>query len=257
MFRVSREQILAIGHARQLDEFEDEMVPHLRAFAPNDSEALGDVGVRRVVRLGIQRAAVHGITDVGLLRFHVELMFMFGSHFDTDPLLPWVTEVLRDPTMPDPQRRTTRLYEALFVYLPAVAGPRRSFAIQSLRNLRLHGFDLLAGAAPRGQRILEALEQAYPERCRYLGDGPLRRFVDHAAEKAASHGLDTDRAVNLVAFAMFVLGHGFAEDPLHPWAREALAGTSQREPRLRRGLEAYVDRSVRHVDRRRGDDGPR
>jgi hypothetical protein len=157
--------------------------------------------------------------------------------------------------MPDPQRRTTRLHEALFAYLPAVAGPRRSFAIQSLRNLRLYGFDLLAGAAPRGQRILETLDRAYPERCRYLGDGPLRRFVDHAAENAASHGLHTDRGVTLVALAMFVLGHGFAEDPLYPWAREALADPSQRELRLRQGLEAYVDRSLRHVDRRHGD-GP-
>jgi hypothetical protein len=250
---MSRNQILAIGDAVGVDKLEDEMVPHLRAFAPNDSETLGDAGVRRVVRLGVRRAAAHGITNVGLLRFHVELVFMFGSHFDADPLLPWASDVLSDPMTPDPQRRTARLYEALCAYLPVVAGPRRSFAIQSLRNLRLHGLDPLAGSAPREQRILAALERAYPERCRYLGDDTLRRFVDHAAEKAASHGLSTDPGITLEALAMFVLGHGFAEDPLYPWAREALADASQRELKLRQGLEAYVDRALRHVDGRPGD----
>jgi hypothetical protein len=52
---MSRKQILAIGQAVQLDKFEDEMVPHLRAFAPNDSEAPGDAGVRRVVRSRLRR----------------------------------------------------------------------------------------------------------------------------------------------------------------------------------------------------------
>jgi hypothetical protein len=254
VFRMSRSQILGIGEAVQKDGFEDQMVPHLRAFAPNDSAILGEVGVRRVVRLGVQRAAAHGITNVGLLRFHVELMFLFGSHFDTDPLLPWAMDVLADPATPDPERRSSRLYAALCAYIPAVAGPQRTFAIQSLRNLRSYGFDPPEGAAPRAQRILVALDRAYPERCCHLGDAALRRFVDRAAAEAASHALDTDRGVALVALAMFVLGHGFAVDPIYPWAQGALAEVvSQRERKLRQGLEAYVERSLHYLDGRRGD----
>lgn len=128
MLRIRAEQTRELQRQIALGQLQEDMIVHLRNFAPNDAEAIGDDGVRRAVRFGAERARVYGVTNAGLLRFHVELMFMFGGLFDTDPLLPWARGILVDPDISDEEARLRSLHDAMLVYLNAVAGPDRSFA---------------------------------------------------------------------------------------------------------------------------------
>src|SRR6185436_13541955 len=136
MIRVHDKQMESLERSLALEQFEDQMVTHLHGFVPKFSEILGDGGLRRCIRFGIERAKAYGITNPGLLRFYVELMFMYGGLFDTDPFLPWAGPILQDSKIADETTRAQRLYEAMLPYLEDIGGPNRSYATEALRNLQ-------------------------------------------------------------------------------------------------------------------------
>ena len=70
--------------------FEKEMVsPPFREFSPPLFKAVGEEQMRKAIRFGIGRADSYGFTFRGPVRLYLELMLLFGSHFDTDPQYPW------------------------------------------------------------------------------------------------------------------------------------------------------------------------
>src|SRR6266849_10193118 len=93
-----------------LQKFEDEMLEHLQKFSPQHCKVAGEPAVREVIRKGIETAGKYGFTNRGPLRFYIELMFMFGSYFDSDPQYPWAGTVLKDPEVIDQTIRADRLY---------------------------------------------------------------------------------------------------------------------------------------------------
>jgi hypothetical protein len=251
VIRVRQKHLVQMAQAIALEHFEDEMALHLRDFAPVHAYALGDDGVRRAIRLGIARARAYEVTNPGLLRLYVELMFLFGASFDTDPLHPWASDILRDPSLPDQTTRVDRLYDAMLGYLAAVEGPGRSFSPQARRNLQQI---LLDGAFAAGvvdeRRALETVARVHLQRAAYLGEAPLRALVHAGAAEATRLGLATAGGVVVTTWLMFALGHGFAEDPLYPWVQATLrdptlAGPEARVAGLRRALGMHLDRALR------------
>ena len=101
--KIRKEQMAALDRAA-LKAFEDELVRHLQDFDPKHTTVLDEDGVRQVIRLGMERAAKYGLTNRGPIRFYIELMFLFGSDFDTDPWLPWAGAC--SPTHPSRTRWT-------------------------------------------------------------------------------------------------------------------------------------------------------
>jgi hypothetical protein len=105
---IRREQMQALGQAA-LRAFEDEMVVHLADFSPPLFRAVKEDQLRIAIRLGIARAGEYGITFRGPIRLYLELMLLFGSHFDTDPQYPWATEILKDQAHGLQMQRAERL----------------------------------------------------------------------------------------------------------------------------------------------------
>lgn len=260
MFRVSNQQLGMIGYSLAIERFENDMVVHLREFAPRHSEVIGDSWTRRTIQLGIQRARAYGVTNLGLLQFYVELMFMFGSMFDTDPLLPWGGKVLRDPNISDEIKRTDRLYDAMLLYLDIVDGPGRRFTVQALRRLRQFLLeDIPVTDLVVERKVLDLMMRVYPERCAYLGEQLLLQFIRGRAELAARYKMATDQGSALVIGMSFAIGHGFAEDPLYPWVQATLCDPTITDPerrvaRLRTRVEIYLDRALKYIDGRRSDE---
>jgi hypothetical protein len=254
MIRVQDRQMDAIGKAVALEQFEDEMVVHLHGFAAKHAEAIGDDWVRRAIRLGIERASVYGVTNPGLLKFYVELMFMFGGMFDTDPLQPWAGRILRDASIPDEATRMDRLYDATLEYVDTVDGPERDYSLQALRNVkRILREDTPAAELVAPERALDLMARIYPERCAHLGEAPLLGLVHRSAELAQSHRMGTDRGAILVIGMAFAMGHGFAEDPLYPWVGSTLRNPTistaeRRVDRLERRLSIYLDRALAYFE---------
>ncbi|WP_437592290.1 hypothetical protein [Sorangium sp. So ce1000] len=77
-----------------VDRFIADMVAHFRAHLPGHVAALGEDGVRGAVRYGIRRARSYGIESEAGVRVFIQLMFVFGPAFDTDPKLSWASRRL-------------------------------------------------------------------------------------------------------------------------------------------------------------------
>src|SRR6266700_1172129 len=137
-----------------LQKFEDEMVEHLKKFAPRHWKVMGEHDGRVVIRLGIEQARKYGFTNRGAVRFYIELMFMFGSYFDTDPQYPWATAVLTSPDYVYQSVRADPLYAAMNEYIASVVEPERDSAIAAAGNLLDPGFEKLL---PRGSNLQDGI----------------------------------------------------------------------------------------------------
>ena len=257
MIRVHAPQLDEVGRALALEAFEDEMVPHLHRFSPRHAEVVGDAWLRRAARLGIERAAVHGVTNPGLLKTYVELMMMFGAAFDVDPLYPWAGEILRDPALPGEVERMKRLYQAMLGYLDAASDPQQEAPVQALRNLVAFLGEGVPPAALRDeQRAVDTLARIYPKRGAHLGEARLRELVRVGPEQAARLDVATDQGIVLVTGMLFGIGWGFAEDPLWPWIQATLRDPSIKSPerraeRLQRRTQIYLTRALRYLEEKR------
>ena len=74
MFEFRNDQMEAFEDAR-LPAFENYMVQHLSEFAARHCEIIGEPGVRKVIKLGVQNSAKYGMNLRRSARLHIELMF--------------------------------------------------------------------------------------------------------------------------------------------------------------------------------------
>lgn len=110
MLTIRKKQMEALGRM-MLDQFADEMVGHLRKFFPAACDSLGETGVNETIQYGISKAGKYGIEiHRDICRF-IDLMFVFGRDFDTNPEVPWASRILNDPAITDADTRIDRLLE--------------------------------------------------------------------------------------------------------------------------------------------------
>ena len=222
MWTIRPEQIESLRQA-SLQRFEDEMVVHMNEFAPRHCKVAGEPGVRQVIRIAIEQGGKYGFTNRGPLRFYTELMFMFGSSFDTDPQHPWASAALTNEENLDQMVRAETLHSRMNEYLAKVSGPKHKYLIEAMRRLvELKMEDFLIPGEGLEQTILGRLPVIYPEKCSYLGEPVLRTLTHHGFKMASEYGLAGDRGRVLMTAFTFSMGHGFAQDPLCNWVRRRL-----------------------------------
>ncbi|HFQ81467.1 MAG TPA: hypothetical protein ENK33_08870 [Desulfobacterales bacterium] len=247
MLIIRREQIDIFRQSVRLN-FENNMVKHLRDFTPGHSEALGEDGLRKVIRQGIKSAETYGLTDYGPVRFYIELMFILGSDFDTDCQFPWASHILADPEIVDQTERADALFDKAMDYLKEVAGPERKYAKESLRRASQQSFKDLGGIKENLEtEILAWFRKNYPQKCRYVGEQPLHDLIRRAAALARKIAVSNSAGVVLCACFMFMLGHGFAEDPLYPWCKKTLNDENITDPNKR--LERLHSKGIAYISK--------
>ena len=253
--KIRKEQVEAL-EAAAARSFQDQMVEHLKDFAPRHAEAVGEQGLREVVRLGIERAGKYGLTNRGAVRLYIELMVTLGSDFDTDPQFPWAAEVLTDEKIIGQAARTSHLYERAMVYLDRAGGPDKAYAIDALRTDAGRRIEDLAtpGGSVRGT-VLAEMKRTHPQKCACVGAPALRRLIEEGIESAKRFGLSTDAGAAVFVLLMFALGHGFATDPQFPWAAEALgerdpADPDERAERLHDAARSYFRQALAGLEKR-------
>src|SRR2546430_727627 len=99
------------------------MVVHCQEFSPVQCELIGEEQLRVVLRRAIKRAAGYGFTYRGPVRLAIELSFLYGSDFDTDPQYLPLNHSLYDPD--DQMQRADRLRELVLDYQEKVPDPER------------------------------------------------------------------------------------------------------------------------------------
>jgi hypothetical protein len=231
-----------------LQKFEDEMVQHLQEFSPRHWRVMGEADGRRVIRLGVQHAAKYGFTNNGPVRFHIELMFMFGSYFDTDPQCPWASHILKDRSRVDQMVLADRLFKSMNRYLKEVSGPQHEYLTQAMQRLIEARYDnFVRPDADLETSLSEGLATIYPQKHRYLGDAIVRSLIRKSLGLAEAFRFSSDKGRILMAVLSFSVGHRFPEDPLYGWITSRLNDPRRPDPNDR--IEELYSKSKLYLRR--------
>jgi hypothetical protein len=227
MLRIRPQQMQAFAQATMAN-FETRMVAHLWQLAPQHCNAVGEEGLRQVVRTGFERAHSYGLTNRGPVRFYLDLMIMLGSDFDTDPQYPWAAALLKDAAIPDQMTRAERLYDKAMDYAANVFGQGYEREKAAVRRAGLVQYaDLPSLAAGAVGELVRCFEAVFPEKVRYLGEPPMLALAARAQTLSAQHRLAPERGPAVLAGLMFAFGHGVTADPQFPWVAATLVKDTQ------------------------------
>jgi hypothetical protein len=253
MLVIRQSQMQAFRQAA-LGQFEDDMVVHLKEFAPKHCEVIGEPAVRNAIKLGIERARKYGLSNRGPVRFYIELMFMYGSDFDTDPQCSWASQVLNDEGFPDQMAKADQLYDKTMTFTDEVAGKDYMYAKNALRRVHQFTFEDLPPLDDAfDTTMFDRLKQIHPEKVRALGETITRAVIVYGKSLPDTLSLAPERGAALCVGSMFALGHGFGHDPLLPWIAHtitngAIANSQARVKRLHSRIMTYLDHIIAGFD---------
>jgi hypothetical protein len=243
MLVIGAKQMRALEVAAQ-QRFENELLDDLESVFARQFRWLGRDGMAKVARLGIGRAARHGLDSDRDIFVYVTLMLLLGSYFDEDPQLPWAAAEL-DRHAP-PVLRLESLYEAAMDYLDRVAGEENEHLIRAVaraRKVDIQMFDHVRREKLPGE-LTAWLGRLYPEKWSCQGEAATRAVAERAVAAAADHRLRQPAGAVLLAALAFMTGAGFARDPQLPWAAETLAGNlapAEKLDKLNQQAMAFAD----------------
>ena len=200
--------------------FEEEMVVHSKDFSPRLCEVIGDEQLRVALRSAITRADGYGFTYRGPIRLFIELMFLLGSGFDSDPQYPAIRRVLDDSA--GQMQRAQQIHEEFLDYLEKVSGPGAVNVHRALSELLIFARSSPAFSSDFVADMLQEMKRMFPQKAAYVGEPALRAVIDEALDEAREHGFDTDRQRALLVVLKFAFGHGCTNDPLYPWIARTL-----------------------------------
>ncbi len=252
---VIRSAQMEVFEQAALRNFENEMVAHLAEFSPLLFKAVGEEQMRQAIQFGIDRAGSYGFTLRGPVRLYLELMLLFGSHFDTDPQYPWAAEILTDQDSGPQMQRAVQLYEKTMDYRQQVAGPGDAYTLKGLRNISIFARQPLAISSENFiSDMLREIRFIYPQKAAYIGDEALEALIRKGIGGARKQRFSTVHGVILVIVLMLAFGHGCGADPLYPWiARtlkdESIADPAARVERLETEAVAWLEHVLAYFDR--------
>jgi hypothetical protein len=238
-----------------LRAFEDEMVAHLADFSPPLFKAIKEEQTRTAIRFGIARAERYGFTWRGPISLYLELMLIFGGHFDIDPQYPWANEIL-DRKDPNTQmERAEMLYEKVLEYQEKVIGPDDEYALKAMEGIS----DLARNSPPVTSEnlepvMLEEMARIYPQKTVYVGEAGLRALIHSAIATANRYSFSSVRARALPVILMFAFGHGCFDDPLYPWIAKTVRDGTITEPeaqaqRLEKRALTWLDHVIAYFEK--------
>lgn len=188
--------------------------------------------MRRVIQHGWQKAQSYDLTPECCVRSYIDLMCLLGGEFDIDLLLPWAAEILIDRSSSDQVARGDRLYHRSWVYIiniipdyrDADGKPTTARFVSEMRKLRDLPDDFLtADATPDfSRKLAQWIEWMFPAKYRYVGEQAVSQLILTGKATAAGYGITGVRGITVVIMFMFVIGRGFVDDPLAPWASTTL-----------------------------------
>jgi hypothetical protein len=197
--------------------FDEEMVEHSEEFAPILARPMGKRALHAYIVKRMARAESFGFTLRGPVRLFIELSFLFGSSFDTDPQHAWAGKILRETDAEMP--RAERLWEGTNDYQDKVTVWAQRKAL-----LRWQLTGRVPTARTRKGLIDEAqaeLRRVFPEKEEFVGAAGVRALIEEALTQAVACGLHEPHDQAIVLGLFIALGHSCADDPLFPSVKAA------------------------------------
>lgn len=227
---------------------EGHLVDHLRKFAHDHIESIGNDNLRQFVRLGIQHAAGVGWKKRGPAEFFLEVMVMLGSKFHTDPQYPWAAASLIRRT--EEMANADRLHNEVMKYYDAVFGPGLCYEVEAIQRVLAseYGKDRqLSGMSE--PEILRLLEWAFPQKYVFVGSAAIGALIKEAKHLCAQFGV-APTGLALVTVTLFTFGHGCFSDPQYPWIAECMRiKEPPKEVLLHRMFKKYLKEALTNMEK--------
>lgn len=219
---IIRKEQMEVFEKASSGHFEPRAVQHLKQAFPKSCAMAGDKAVRQLANSSSQRAKKYHLTSQSAVRLFTDLMFLLGAHFDTDPQLPWASEVLnsKDPT--DESAKARRLHAEATTYLDRVFGAGNKFYAEARQRLLDTSIEVPPGAGRLTDATLASLGSIWPQKFEELGEEGARLLSQNGTAQANTYGITGERGCLVFVILMFLFGSGFANDPLTPWAGNVL-----------------------------------
>ena len=244
MWTIRDDQVGAFRHYH-LQKFEDEMVEHSKEFSPRLCRVIGDEQLRLVLQSAMRRANGYRFTNRGPLRLFIEMNFLFGSAFDTDPQYAAVGEILR--LSGDQMERAEQIYQASLEYLDRVSGPNTVYVHNALKELsNLAQTQLRFRSDNLIEELMRETASIFPQKVAYVGQAGMKTLIDGGINEAHRFGFFTIRQVTLIVVLKFAFGYGCTEDLLYPWISrtlqdERIASPAARADRLEKKALTWLE----------------
>jgi len=215
-------------------QFEDEMVVHVKKspIRARLCKTIGDEQLRVAIRQAIKRAGIYGFSYRGPVRLYIELIFLFGSDFDTDPQYPAIAKLLRAPG--DQMERAEQIHQWVLSYQEQVYGPEAvnvRKALEALSDLAQKTVTFSADNFVAG--MLQEMPRAFPQKAAYVGEERLTTLIHQGRAEARERRFSTVRGEGLMVTLKFGFGHGCTDDPLYPWISRTLKDERIIDPEAR------------------------
>lgn len=228
--RIRSEQMETFEQAGQR-RFEDEMVEHSKNFASPLCEVIGDEQLRFALRAAMTRADSYGFTNRGPIRLFIEMMFLCGSAFDTDPQYPAIAKVLRSPA--DQMERAEQIHQGFLDYLEKVSGPRAENVHKALKDTLAFARAPITFSNDFASDMIREMKRIFPQKADYVGEPGMRALIDEGINEAREYRFPSTRQTMLLVILKYAFGHGCTNDPLYPWISRTLKDEKIVDPAAR------------------------
>lgn len=244
MMQIRPEQFEAFERKAHQD-FEDELVAHLKAFSPRHAAGVGDAGLRKLIRSGLRNARRYGFRLRGSLRFYVECQVMFGHEFHADPLIPWAEREFGRGPGTDELARADALHDIAAAYRKAVVGEKEEIEAAAVERLVSRPVTDWLGGDPSDAATEQLIGTVYPEKVAAVPSPVVATVVARARQAAAAHQLSAAAGGRVLAALMVAFGSGVLTDPQFPWVAKNLQDTAGQPPPKR--AEGLATRTLAYL----------
>ena len=223
MLVIRKEQVDVLRDG-MMKEFEDEMVAHLAQFSPPLYKVLKEEQTREAVRFGFKQADKYGFTLRGPIRLYLEMMLLFGSHFDSDPQYPWAREILFDKHSISQMQRADWLFDKIVDFQEKVSGPNGENTRKAMEAVREIGNKPLnLSESDYDDTMRREIYRVFPQKVDFIGNENLLELIRQARVDARKYDLPSTQGDTLMVVLKFAFGHGCGSDPLYPWIGRTLS----------------------------------
>lgn len=218
MLTIRKEQIEVFENIA-IQKFYRKLIPHVYEHFPSHAKYLGENAVLAVIENGCKQALSYGFKSERDLCLYSDLTIMVGVGFDTDPQLPWATEILSDKSLKDPWDKMDKLWDRAMTYLESVIGTEEVFPIQAYNLFRKKDYmnHPLGSINNVNKRIIEYFVKIWPEKFEYIRNNKLEQFISNSLYNAIRYGISHPEEQTEFTIFAFLLGHRFFIDPVYPW----------------------------------------
>ena len=232
----------------------EELVAHLKEFAPKHAAGVGDEGLRKLIRSGIRSAGDYGFQLRGSLRFYVECQVMFGHEFPTDPLIPWAAREFGQRGWINELDRADAIHEVAMEYRKAVVGEKEEIEAAAIRRLlKKPAEEWLRGDLSEAA-TLQFVNEVYPEKMALALRNAGSQLLSQGKRAATTNQLPVPTGSRVMTALMVAFGHGVLTDPQFPWIAAHLEDTRNRPPEKRVEslavrILAYLSDGLKNLER--------